>query len=172
MNHTPKYVSKKKGWLWQYTVTHATGTYTAKLYGKKETGEVRWKMLISKNQSYEDLEWYTGISQDDNTSGTWSLSNKPLNPQAYMNVTWTIKGDKKEIKYTSIESGNTASGSYIQYGIDPRLSYDRYGSKDDYNVNIEWSKETKVGRVMEEGFYGDSNWSCWDPTLANIVCPD
>ena len=97
MNHTPKYVSKKKGWLWQYTVNHATGTYTAKLYGKKESGEVHWEMLISKAGSYDDVEWYTGISQDDNTAGTWTLNKNAQNAQAYMEVTWSVNGDKKQI---------------------------------------------------------------------------
>jgi len=174
INHTPKYVSKKKGWLWQYTVYHATGTYTAKLYGKKETGEVHWKMLISKDGAYEDVEWYTGVSKDDNSSGTWNLNKDPLNPKAYMSVAWSVTGVKKEIKYTLIESGNIALGSYIEYGTDPGISYNAYyniyGAKDDYSVQIQWMRYTKNGRIKEEKFYNDGEWRCWDSAAANTTC--
>jgi len=173
-NHTPKYVSKKKGWVWQYTVNHVSGTYTAKLYGKKESGEVHWRMLISKAGSYEDVEWYTGISQDDNTAGTWLLNKDPLNPATYMEVAWSVNGNKKQIKYTNVNAGDEAKGSYIEYGIDPSLSYDRYyniyGAKDNYTVNIEWNKTSKIGHIKEEPFYNDSNWRCWDTSLSNTVC--
>ncbi|MFT6715772.1 MAG: hypothetical protein ACJA0Q_000401 [Saprospiraceae bacterium] len=176
INHTPKYVSKKKGWLWQYTVNLATGTYTAKLYGKKEAGEVHWKMLISKNGSYEDVEWYNGISKDDNTSGTWTLNKNALSQTAYMQVAWNVDGDKKTIKYTYIESGTEAEGSYIQYGIDPSLSYDRhyniFGSKENHTINIEWNKSSKIGRIKDKPYYSDANWRCWGSDLANTTCPN
>lgn len=173
-NHTPKWVSKKKGWLWQYTVNHSTGVYTAKLYGKQETGEVHWRMLISKAGVFEDVEWYTGVSQNDNKSGTWSLNYDALNPKTYMNVTWSVDGDKKDIKFTNVESGADGYGSYIEANVDPSRELDRnyniYGSKEDNLVNIEWNKTSRIGRIKAPYIYNDSDYRCWNENLLNTTC--
>lgn len=173
-NHVPSYVSKKEGWLWQYTVSNWTGSYTCKLYGLEDGTTVKWKMLISKSGSYTDVEWYTGVSQKDGSGGTWSLNKDPFNVTPYLGIDWSKAGATKNITYTNIEAGDAGNGSYISYTVDTTQALDAnyiiYGKKDDYKVDIKWNRTTKEGNAIELGYYGDSNPRCWDSNVKNIVC--
>lgn len=173
-NHTPSYASKNEGWLWTYTVTNASGTYTAKLYGKIVGDSNEWRMLISKAGAFTDVEWYTGTSKNDNSGGSWKLNKNAFNVTEYLNIDWSRSGTKEEIKYTLVEAGIPEYGSYIEYGVDSSLTmdafYNIYAAKDNHSVDIKWNRTTKEGNVVEPAHYGDNDPRCWDTTLHNTVC--
>jgi len=174
-NHTPKYESKQLGWLWSYTVTNNSGTYTCKLYGKFNSNNgTDWTMLISKENAFTDVEWYTGNSKTDGTGGSWTLNKNALNVTPYLDVTWSKSTTKQEIKYTSIEAGNAGIGSYIEYGIDTTLAFESYynifAAQDNHDVAIIWNKTSKEGKVKEEKYYLDNDYRCWNATRTNAIC--
>lgn len=175
-NHTPSYVSKSKGWLWQYTVNHESGVYTCKLYGKKEDDGNHWRMEISKEGSFTDVEWYTGISQEDKSAGSWTLNKNAFNVTPYLQVDWSKDANTgvEQIKYTNIETGTDGEGSYITYGIDPSKDFDAfyeiYGAKEDNTVSISWNTTDKNGQIVEEHFYGDDLPRCWNSQALNDTC--
>ena len=173
-NHTPSYVSKKEGWLWEYTVQNWTGTYTCKLYGKLNTSTTDWRMLISKSGSFTDVEWYTGTSQNDKSAGTWSLNKDALNVTPYLGIDWSKSGTVKTIKYTNINTGASGYGSYITHTVDSSKTLDAnyviHDVANNYKVDINWSRATKEGYSNEPGHYLDNDNRCWDSNLKNKVC--
>ncbi len=174
-NHTPTYASKNLGWLWTYSVTNNSGTYTCKLYGKFNSNSgTDWTMLISKANVFTDVEWYTGTSKLDGTGASWTLNKNAFNVTPYLDVTWSKSATKQEIKYTSIDAGTAGVGSYIEYGVDTTLAFESYynifAAENNHDVAIIWNKTSKEGKVKEEKHYLDNDYRCWNTTQTNAVC--
>lgn len=173
-NQTPEYVSKKEGWLWSFSVTEASGTYTCNLYGKFVGESIEWRMLISKAGSFTDVEWYTGISKTDGTGGSWSVNKNAFNVTKYLDIAWTKVNSDVDVKFTLVEAGVPENGSYINYKEQPSASFDRaydiYLAKENQTVNLLWNKDTKDGKAKDPAHYGDNDYRCWDAALQNTVC--
>jgi len=174
-NHQP--VQQTDGsWLWQYSVTVQEELITAKLYGKTVTEGVEWKMLLTKEGSFTDFEWFTGFSNLPVTEGNWTLNKDPNSPTPFLYIEWnrnTTEGTA-DVKYTSIVSGSLQNGSYIHYGKTNEIPHNRfyqiYGAEENRLIDIKWNYEQHFGRVKDAIYFEDTNWHCWDDKLDDIDC--
>jgi len=177
INQTPVYLSKNN-WQWSYSVTVAGVTYKARLTGTIMTGNVAWKMFITKEGTggFTDFLWFEGTSKLDGTGGQWILNQSSVVPTAILQIDWTKSGTSMgTVKYTYIKN-DTFKTSYIEYGL-TTAALNAYYTIHYYNqvkfsdVNVEWNTTTHNGRVKCPEYLGTSDWYCWDANKINIVCP-
>ena len=133
-------------------------------------------MYISKENVFEDFLWYSGTHNLLRTAGQWILNGSSENPVSYLQIDWTRSAtdDTGNIKYEIINDGDDNFESYIHYGRTNDVPFDRfydiYLSQIQNLVEIEWSKNTKEGRVKDYYFFEDMLWHCWDNMLQNTDC--
>jgi len=175
LNHQP--VEQPDGsWLWQYSVAVQEELITAKLYGKTVVEGVEWRMLLTKEGSYTDFEWFTGFSNLPATEGTWTLNKDPNLPSPFLFIEWHRNTEEgtADIKYTNIVPGVPENGSYIHYGKTNEVPHNRfyqiYGAEENRLIDIKWNYELYFGRVKDSIYFEDSNWHCWDDKLDDITC--
>ncbi len=169
-NHEPKYKGKNKGWLWKYNFDVAGINHTAELYGNNVNGKVEWKMYMTKDGEYKDFLWYEGVSDQGNTSGTWTLYKDPNNSSKFLDIVWSknTSSGTYDITYTGTD------GSYINYGVNTANNLDAYytiyNASNTNKIDIEWNRSSKNGRVRDLNKYATLNWQCWDNTLHDANC--
>ncbi|MCX6223694.1 MAG: hypothetical protein NTV01_02915 [Bacteroidia bacterium] len=174
-NHQPVWDGGLDVWIWSYQVPVGSDIFTAELHGKDNGDEVNWNMYISKTGGFTDFLWYSGVSRKDNTSGTWYLNKAPENPTDYLQIDWNNNSDETaDIRYQNVIPGANENGSYIKYGIVGDLPlnsyYDIFGHTDSRLINIKWNSTSHAGRVMDQKYFTDSNWHCWDELFINTNC--
>ena len=164
-------------WLWSYSFKVFNITHTAKLYGSISNDGTEWEMYISKAGAYTDFLWYEGNADLPGTHGTWTVYNKPDDPTPLLLIEWNrdVNAGTADIKYTNIVPNGPENGGYIFYGITDSTTfdafYDIYNKGLDNHTLIEWSRETKAGRVQDEHHFGDTDWHCWNEMLEDTDCP-
>jgi len=179
-NYQPSYVSDKT-WQWSYSSTVLSVTYKARLTGQIMTNDVQWKMYITREGSggFSEFLWFEGTSKLDGTGGQWKLNAGPQSQVAALQIDWTKTGDSVgTIKFTYVKSGDSFSGSYIEYGLTSgtlnayyKIHYYNNSYQLFYDLDVEWSTTQNNGRVKCSGFFGDSEWYCWDGNYVNVTCP-
>lgn len=175
-NHEP--VQQADGsWLWTYSFTAGGLLHTAHLTATTDIGFINWKMLISKENTYTDFEWFTGRSNLVVTAGTWTLNAKPTDPTPLLDILWhrNPTSGSSDIRYTNIIPNHEENGAFIQMAVTPDsvrdASYQIYSVTNNNMTNIEWSRTTKDGRVSDAVHFGDTGeWHCWNNTLDDIDC--
>ncbi len=152
--------------------------HTAVLQAKLVSDGVEWKMLISKENSFQDFLWYSGFSNLENTEGNWLLNQGPEkelpngDPAPFLNIEWhhDSQASTADVKYTFVVPDAPQNGSWIFYGITNQEPYDAFytlfGSENSNQVAIEWNRTNKDGHVKSQQRFGDEQFHCWD-TLAN-----
>jgi len=176
-NHQP--VQQADGsWLWQYSISVVNENYNAKLFGKPVTEGVEWKMLLSKEESYTDFEWFTGFSNFGATEGTWTLNKEPGMPLPFLSIEWNrnIQEETADIKYTLISQSILHDGSYIFYGKTNEVPLNRFyrilKAENNNSIDIMWNYESSFGRVKDSVYFEDGNWHCWDERLDDTDCTE
>ncbi|OQX78371.1 MAG: hypothetical protein B6D61_05745, partial [Bacteroidetes bacterium 4484_249] len=175
-NHEGVYDPATDSWVWSYNF-NAGGIYLAELHASLVAGGVKWEMYISKNNTYNDFLWYSGITNLNNTAATWELNHKPEDPTPFVLIEWErdIQNENANIKYTNVIPNGSENGGYITYGIenDSILDafYQIYNKGQDNITDIKWNRTTKNGQVRDEKHFGDFEWKCWDENLMDIICP-
>lgn len=162
-NHEPKWHNADGGyWAWEYSF--ANGTHNAELRGHIEGTNAIWEMRI------DGFLWYEGESAIDKTHGTWTMYEKPANPNELLEITWNDDHNgNADIKYLNIKPGGAENGGYIHYGKTSTGEFDRY--YDIYNkgqdnlTEIEWNFADKHGRVKDPNKFADNDWHCWNTSL-------
>lgn len=163
-------------WVWSYNFIAVGVTHMAQLRGSLVEGGVKWEMYISKNNAYNDVLWYWGISNLTNTEAEWHLNANPQNLEEIIAIEWNknIETGEANIKYTNVEAGDEEEGGYIIYGIADgeyyNAFYDIYSAKLDNLLEIQWHRTLKYGRVKNELRFSDTNWHCWDENLLDVIC--
>jgi hypothetical protein len=175
--HDAEYLGNNT-WEWAYGVQTQAEIYTARLIAVLDADSVTWKMYLTKSGllGFTDFLWYEGKSANDLTGGWWMLKYRPDSAFNLLKIDWSRTTDDTEasLKYTYALPGAPENGNYIEYGIHPAsdLGFNAYYYIVDMNlgqsVDIEWNRDSNVGRVKK---YGESIWSCWDENLYDMVCP-
>lgn len=164
-------------WVWSYNFIVNNVEHHAELHGSLETNATTWKMYISKEGFYQDFLWYTGEADLSLSQGSWTLNNKPADPNPLLQIEWHRNATENtgDIKYMNIVPNGPENGGYIFYGIQTSTTfdafYDIFNKGKDNHTNIEWDRTTKEGRVKDPAHFSDSDWHCWDDQLQNQVCP-
>lgn len=174
-NHTPVYLGDES-WEWSYSVPVNNITYVARLVGTRLNNETfSMEMYLSQAGGFQDFEWFTGVIRYDHTEADWTLNQSPQSPVSFLSVHFEkdYETEVANIRYTVVDEGNDLYNGYIDYGLDPSLDLDAHYTlfKNGAATYIEWSTETKAGRVMDEAQFADAEWHCWDTQLQDVTCP-
>ncbi len=176
LNTDPVYLGDNK-WEWTTSVETEMADYTARLTGERISNEeYKAEMYITKESAmgFEDFKWFEGTVRYDRTHASWTLYESPANPVELLNIEWNKDWEKEvsDITYTNVKESGTELGSYIMFEIVDETPYNaRYTVSHTQNtVLIEWSRETKAGRIKDPGKFGDDAWYCWDETFQDAVC--
>ncbi|MFQ5585027.1 MAG: hypothetical protein ACE5GL_11375 [Calditrichia bacterium] len=174
-NHEPEFIDGS--WVWKYNFNFAGVQHTAELHGTNVSNGVEWKMIISKNNGFQNFEWFNGFSNTPLTEGNWTLNKDPDEPTPFLGIEWhrNPAQNTADIKYTNIIPDDPENGGFIFYGITSNNDYDRFydifNKGQNNHTNIEWLFATKEGRVKDPRHFGDSQWHCWDVSLQDVTCP-
>ena len=179
LNETPEYLGDNS-WEWKFDVQVHSFSYSARLITKRISNEeFRAEMFVSASssvfESFQDFKWFEGIIRYDLTHAEWTLYESPANNVALLSMEWNkdFETGLWDITYTNVKAGSEENGSYIRFELTDDEQYDaRYTvSTTEGLAKIEWNRESKAGRVMNESFYGDTLWHCWNEMLQDTECP-
>jgi hypothetical protein len=171
-------------WQWKYTVEGFSGNYHARLTGQVRDNDVKWEMYISREGvgAFDEFLWYEGTSALDGNSGEWLLYHSADFQEPLLQIDWEKTGEEMgEVQYTVVReltddrSDNPNYGSYIKAGKtdnEYNAYYTIYQADSERNVFIEWNTTTFYGRVMDEKWYHDTEWHCWDNQGFDIDCTE
>jgi hypothetical protein len=176
-NHEAVYLGDNS-WQWMYSVTIAQATYTVKLITNRISNEeFTVKMLVDKSgeAGFEGFKWLEGTVRYDRTSASWTLYESPTVAWPVVNIEWTRDWEKDlySIKYTCEKPDSDLHGGIIEHGVTEDTVFDAYYiiTFPSNTVNIEWNRTTKAGRVKSSGYFGDSEWHCWNENdLLDVDC--
>jgi len=176
-NHEPT-LQNDGSWAWSYDVLVGVMLYSARLEGRITGANVEWKMFLSKSGEFTDVLWFTGESNLVTTSGNWILNRDPDNLEPFIRIDWTVDADDEigDVRYTNIVPDSQDNGAFIFAGSTTDAEFDVFYEIFNANANnttfIEWNRDSKAGRVMDEGQYSDTEWHCWDEMLQNTECAE
>ena len=180
LKHDPEYQGSGV-WLWSYEVTEDNGdTYEAKLYGELlVTEEVKWDMYVSKVGGFQDLNWYSGITANDESYAHWTINFDTENPKPFVTIDFERNNNAgaASIRCTNIVTNTPGNGGYIEFregdgtatdGFD--RAYDVYKVETDNLLEINWDSNDNNGRVKDVQRYNDTQWHCWASNGQDTDC--
>lgn len=176
-NHEPT-LQNDGSWAWSYDVLVGVVLYSARLEGRITGANVEWKMFLSQSGEFTDVLWFTGESNLVTTSGNWILNRDPDNLEPFIRIDWTVDADDEigDVRYTNIVPDSQDNGAFIFVGTTTDAEFDVFYEIFNASANnttfIEWNRESRAGRVMDEGQYSDTEWHCWDDMLQNTECAE
>lgn len=185
VNHEPENIDNST-WQWQYTVDGFTSQYMARLVGKLEVAQVKWKMYIAKEgiDSYDEFLWFEGTSNIDGKSGQWILYHSAAFPEKTVQIDWKKEDvEVGEIKYTYVRELNNQGemepfkGSTLTYGLQEQhfgvyVNVHAYDNQVQSFADtfIEWNRTNFTGHVKAEQYFNDTNWHCWNSQGYDTDC--
>jgi hypothetical protein len=175
-NHDPVFEGNGR-WLWSYDVQAVGANYSAQLSANVSADGVTWEMLISREGDFTDIQWFTGMSDLDGMSGTWTLNRDPEVVEPFVLIEWNRDAaGAGDIRYTNIAEGDAGNGSSIyasnMEGAEWDATYEIFNLELENETLIEWNRATKAGRVQDQAQFGDADWHCWSEALQNSDCED
>jgi len=176
-NHEPEQ-QPDGAWVWTYHFTIPGGIqHTALLHADVDNLGIRWDMYISKQNEYTDFLCYAGSCDLLVTEGTWTVNRHPENPSPWIGIEWhrNPQDNTADIKYTNIIPNGPENGGFIFYGTITDATYDAfydiYNIGQDNHTDIRWNRTTLSGKVMDQNYFADDAWHCWDENLEDVECP-
>jgi len=163
-------------WVWSYDFMALGVQHHARLEASPVPAGIRWEMYITKDGEFTDFLWFSGESNLQGTSGTWSLNMNPSEATSFIDIEWNQTAGREtfDTRFTNVITGAPENGSYIFHGVTEDPVYDAfyqvYGVVNDNLTEIEWNRTTKEGRTRDPLYFGDSDWHCWDSDLNDVAC--
>lgn len=163
-------------WTWDSDFNVGAIGHNARLEATLSGNNVLWKMYVSKDNEYTDFLWFTGTSVVGNKSGQWLLNADPNNSTPLLQIDWEVNNNgTTQIRYTNIIPSHNDKGGYIEYGVTNNnpiydAFYTIYHTDGDFQVDIEWNRITKEGRIKNPNQFFDTAWHCWDSSFQSIDC--
>ena len=110
-------------WLWNYSMTHEIFAVDARLTGVPDGDKTYWSMKMSVENPMmpiENFEWYTGMTTETNTSGSWQFFDMftPGELNTTVKIDWSVEALKMNAELT-IENIDTRS-EYCIAGLEVR----------------------------------------------------
>ena len=176
-NHDPEYLGQGV-WAWEYDVNIHGDIFTATLLAELlPDQDVAWEMSISKQGGFQNVVWYTGLTDFDGEQATWTVYKNPNNPVKALEINYYATGaDSGVIRFTNITQGSADFGDYIEYrednesGLDYDRAFDVYRANNDNLLEIQANEVEENGRVRDPQHFGDNEWRCWDSNFMDINC--
>lgn len=163
-------------WVWSYDFMALGVQHHARLEASPVPTGIRWEMYITKDGEFTDFLWFSGESNLQGTSGTWSLNMNPSEATSFIDIEWNQTAGREtfDTRFTNVITGAPENGSYIFHGVTEDPVYDAfyqvYGVVNDNLTEIEWNRTTKEGRTRDPLYFGDSDWHCWNSALNDVAC--
>ena len=173
-------------WEWTYTVEGFGNNYHARLTGTNLSDSIEWKMYVTRTgiNPYDEFLWYSGKSAKDRSGGYWVLNHNNVFPEKALQIDWSYENESiADIKFTIVRelndnrSLNVNNGAYIHHGriesyFDAYYNIHVYdnGMYDFTDVNIQWNRTYKDGKVKSPVYFSDEDWHCWDTAGNNTIC--
>ncbi|MFQ6039408.1 MAG: hypothetical protein ACE5PV_01025 [Candidatus Poribacteria bacterium] len=163
-------------WLWSYSRTIGSETFTANLTGKREGDQVVWSMKVSNTTSLKPLdnfEWYTGVTSRENGSGSWQFFNRDTPNQANPTyaIEWNVeRGVKRERTFTNQEANSPHFGNVVRYAVEGDMASISFTEADKGSTTvIEWNLNTTAGSITSPS-YKKGEKACWDKDKQDVPC--
>lgn len=173
-DHVPVYLGDNS-WDWSYSVPVGDFTYEATLIGTRIDKETfSMEMTLSQVGGFQDFEWFKGVIRYDHSEADWTISQSPLQPKEYLNIHYQkdLDNEISNIRYTVTDPENEWYNAFIEFGLDPSQELNAH-----YTIHnsikttyIEWNTVTNAGHVMDEVYFMDGDWHCWDTQLQDVEC--
>jgi len=96
-HHEGVWDADANAWVWSYNFMAVGVSHTAKLHASLVEGGVKWQMYISKDNAFNDVLWYWGISNVANSEGEWHLNTNPQNLEEVIAIEWDKDFEGKEL---------------------------------------------------------------------------
>jgi hypothetical protein len=166
-------------WLWTYTFYAEGAQHTAELYGHLlNNNEVSWEMYITRQNAFDNVLWYSGVTTIDRSYATWTLRANGYNPADFISIEYYADNGNgaASIRYTNIIPDNPGNGGFIEYqeALDPseqfNRSYDVFKIETGNLLDIDWNNITREGRVKDPQKFQDEEWHCWGYNLMDTEC--
>lgn len=173
-NHDPQVDGEY--YVWSYDIEDNNAHYFLQLFAKLADNqeEIEWEMVVDLEGKYSGFTYYTGLTNLDNTSASWTIFGAPQNPFPFLQIDYNVDDNDATIRYTNVIPGHQDSGNYIEarstVSGEMNRQYDiNKGSADDF-LRIRWNEPNHNGQVSEVNNFGDNNWHCWDEKGRDTSC--
>lgn len=175
-NYEPIYDHTAQAWIWEYDFTVGTNIFNARLQGRKNSLESRWEMYVTDAGSFSNFRWFTGQTEPDGLSGSWTVLKEAGNTDPFLKIDWNrIENDEaSNIRYTNITPLTEDTRSYIFFQRDDATEFNRkyliYSKHFNNETDILWSAEFKNGQVRDFRQYNNNDFQCWGAALQDKKC--
>ena len=166
-------------WEWSYDVTVNSIDYKVSLTASRQNNE---EFTVDMSLNLKDLPgkgvtWFDGLARYDRTHAAWNLYKvEGLEKVKILDIDWThnYETEAGNMTYNYVEPGHQEEGSsiYMEWLTPESAAYDaKYAiSVSTGDIDVEWNRTTKAGRVMDPVYFEDELWHCWDETLVDVDC--
>lgn len=162
-------------WSWTYNFNAGGAIHKAELNAWPINDSMLWVMQISKQNGFQNFEWFRGKSANHRGGGWWILNEHPNNQNEILKIDWTHNNEGTgSVRYTNIKTSSPDYNGYIFYGsatLDLNRFYNIYSPSHSNLVEIEWSSDDHHGRIRDPHHFGDELWYCWSANLMDTECP-
>lgn len=177
--HNAEPVEQADGsWIWSFSMEDDMFALDAKLTGIPEGNKTHWSMNITVDNEIlpiKDFEWYTGISTESNTLGSWQIYDMftPDEFNLIAKLDWSvimIKGSA-ELAVENIDTRSDHLGDALLYSVTPVTASMVYtdASEEEPEWNIVWDIATGAGSLTVPN-YNSGEEACWDAQRQDVQC--
>ena len=162
-------------WTWTSTTIADGQTVTFSLAGTVNGSAINWSMRVSYTdgqQSYDDFELYTAVTDLATESGTWQLDYDIDGQRRNVLIAdFVVSGeDSATITYRVPDDADSNAGDSVMYhtnGNERVFDWKQVDEALDHLVT--WDAATQTGSITATN-YNNGEKACWDADLENAVC--
>lgn len=175
-DYEPTYDHAVQAWIWEFDFEVETNIYNARLVGRANSLESRWEMYITDAGSFTEFKWYTGQTDSDGLSGTWTVTKEAGDSDPFLRIDWNrIESDAaSNIRYRIVTPLTEETGSYIFFQRDNEAEFNGkyliYTKIFNNETDILWNSEYQYGQVRDFRQFNNNDFQCWDATLQDKSC--
>lgn len=166
-------------WVWAANYTEDDIVYQVSLIGKNGRGRINWRLEVSSDifGGGKSFLWISGWSEKDGSAGEWDMVVDNKDTDTIYTTEWKASaGEISSVKATyrlkhavfgisplfylsTLEFNASASEAPYTSSL---VSHFFNAEEDFWDVEVEWNKETLLGRVKSVKKFKDSDWHNWD----------
>lgn len=155
-------------WLWETDIEKDTTTINVKLFSIIKTDSIDWKLYLSVEGQYSNIQVLKGISDNNYSLGEWAVYkfNTKKELEKILTINWSNSGVQNKIKFTNSVAGSVKNGNFIIINDSIEGIYNKYidiyeKAKDKHSY-IQLNTDTKKGRIKDILHFGDEQWYYWE----------
>jgi len=164
-------------WVWSYSMTYDVFVVDSKLIGVPDGDKTYWTMKVSVDNPIipiTDFEWYTGMSTESNTSGSWQFNDMytPTEQNPTVKLDWSVEvlRENVDLIIENIDTRSDYLGDVLLYNVKPGIASMSFNDISEGEMwDIIWDVETGAGSITVPN-YKSGEKSCWDAQKQDIQC--